>query len=85
MDLEGINVTISALDPKTALIIIDLQNGIVSLPTAHPIADVVRRAGALAAAFRRRAEPNWCAARPSDPPVGRASFPSSIGSPKTTR
>jgi nicotinamidase-related amidase len=46
-------MAISPLDPKTALIIIDLQKGIVSYPTAHPIGEVVKHAGALAAAFRR--------------------------------
>ena len=46
-------MAISPLDPTTALVIIDLQKGIVSYPTAHPIDDVVKHAGALAAAFRR--------------------------------
>jgi nicotinamidase-related amidase len=45
-------MTITTLDPKTALIIIDLQKGIVSYPTAHPAGEVVRHASALAAAFR---------------------------------
>lgn len=45
-------MTISALDPKTALIVVDLQKGVVSLPTAHPIGEIVERAAALAAAFR---------------------------------
>lgn len=45
-------MTLSTLDPATALIVIDLQNGIVSLPTAHPTADVVRRSAQLADAFR---------------------------------
>jgi Isochorismatase family. len=43
---------VTTLDPTTALILIDLQHGIVSLPTAHPAADVVRHANALADAFR---------------------------------
>jgi hypothetical protein len=37
-------VTVTALDPKTALVIIDLQKGIVSLPTVHPVAEVVKHA-----------------------------------------
>jgi nicotinamidase-related amidase len=41
-------MALSSLD----LIIIDLQKGIVSLPTAHPVAEVVKNASALAAAFR---------------------------------
>jgi nicotinamidase-related amidase len=46
-------MAISPLDLKTALVIIDLQKGIVAYPTAHPIDDVVKHAGELAAAFRR--------------------------------
>jgi len=46
-------MAISPLDSNTALVIIDLQRGIVSYPTVHPIDDVVRHAGELAAAFRR--------------------------------
>jgi len=45
-------VTVTTLDPKSALIVVDLQKGIVSLPTAHPIADVVTHVGALTEAFR---------------------------------
>ncbi|MER7930609.1 isochorismatase family cysteine hydrolase [Streptomyces sp. NPDC096057] len=45
---------ISAIDPKTALIVVDLQNGIVSLPLAHPAADVLARNAELLAEFRRR-------------------------------
>jgi nicotinamidase-related amidase len=48
---------ITTLDPKTALIIIDLQKGIVSLPAAHPISDVIKQASALAEAFRNKALP----------------------------
>ncbi len=48
---------LTALDPKTALILIDLQKGIVAMPTAHPSADVVRNARALADAFRARRLP----------------------------
>jgi nicotinamidase-related amidase len=46
-------MTVTTLDPKTALIVIDLQKGIVSLPTAHPIDGVVKHAAALAEAFRQ--------------------------------
>lgn len=42
------------LDPNTALIVIDLQNGVVAFPAAHPIGEIVGRASALAAAFRDR-------------------------------
>lgn len=48
---------VTTLDANTALLVIDLQKGIVSLPTAPPTADVVQRAGALAEAFRGLALP----------------------------
>ena len=50
-------MSISALDATTALIVIDLQKGIVSYAVAHPIEDIVRRAVLLADAFRRHALP----------------------------
>jgi nicotinamidase-related amidase len=50
-------VPLTVLDPNTALIVIDLQQGIVALPTVHPIGDVVQRARALADAFRSRGLP----------------------------
>jgi nicotinamidase-related amidase len=48
---------ITTLDPKTALIVIDLQKGIVGLPTAHPTNAVVKHASELADAFRRHGLP----------------------------
>lgn len=50
-------MALTTLDPRTALIIIDLQKGIVARPTAHPTDEVLKRAGALADAFRRRGLP----------------------------
>ena len=50
-------MTASALDPHSALLVIDLQKGIVALPTAHDAGQVVRRAGELADAFRARGLP----------------------------
>ena len=47
-------MTATALDPKTALIVIDLQKGTAALPTVHPVGDIARQAGRLAAAFRAR-------------------------------
>ncbi len=41
----------------TALILIDLQKGIIRLPCAHPMADVLANARALADAFRTRGWP----------------------------
>jgi nicotinamidase-related amidase len=48
---------ISTIDPKTALIVIDLQKGVVTYPTAHPIDQILERAAALADAFRRCQQP----------------------------
>ncbi|MGW3465301.1 isochorismatase family cysteine hydrolase, partial [Streptomyces olivaceoviridis] len=45
---------ISAIDPRTALIVVDLQNGIVGLPLAHPAPGILARNGELLAEFRRR-------------------------------
>ena len=42
----------TALDPKTALIVVDLQKGIVPHPIAPPMDGVVKHAAALAEAFR---------------------------------
>ncbi len=50
-------MALSALDPNTALVVIDLQRGIVARQLAHPAADVVRNARALADAFRRHGLP----------------------------
>ena len=50
-------MALSVIDPKTALIIIDLQKGIVSLPLVHPAAKVVNNARALADAFRNHGLP----------------------------
>lgn len=50
-------MTITAIDEKAALILIDLQKGIVSQKTAHAADDVLRHAGELAAAFRRHRLP----------------------------
>jgi nicotinamidase-related amidase len=50
-------MTISTLDAKTALLIVDLQKGIVGLPTAHPIDGVVKNAVSLTEAFRERKLP----------------------------
>ena len=46
-------MALTTLDPTSALIVIDLQKGIASLPLAHPISEVLANAVALAEAFRR--------------------------------
>jgi nicotinamidase-related amidase len=45
-------VTVTTLDAKKALIVIDLQKGIVALATVHPIEGVTRHVAALVEAFR---------------------------------
>ncbi|MEV8147644.1 isochorismatase family protein [Arthrobacter sp. NPDC080073] len=50
-------MTITTLDPQTALIIVDLQRGIVASPKAHPLEPVVRNSAALADAFRSQGLP----------------------------
>ena len=47
-------MALATLDPNTALIIVDLQKGIIGLPAIHPIGDIIERARALADAFRER-------------------------------
>jgi nicotinamidase-related amidase len=42
----------TSLDPRTALVVVDLQRGIANVPTVHPIAGVVANAARLARAFR---------------------------------
>ena len=46
-------MAVTKLDPKTALLVIDLQKGIVGLPTAHPTDKVVKLARQAIDAFRR--------------------------------
>jgi nicotinamidase-related amidase len=50
-------MTVTVLDPKAALILIDLQKGIVSHPAVQLAGEVVKHARALADAFRRRGLP----------------------------
>ena len=48
---------VTALDPKTALIVVDLQKGIAAYPLVHPLDDIVKRANTLSRAFRRKGLP----------------------------
>jgi nicotinamidase-related amidase len=48
---------VTKLDTNAALIVIDLQKGIVGLSTAHPTAEIVARSAQLARAFRERGLP----------------------------
>jgi len=48
---------LTQLDTTAALIVIDLQKGIVGLPTVHPAGEIVGRAAQLARSFRERGLP----------------------------
>jgi nicotinamidase-related amidase len=48
---------LSTLDPSVALVVIDLQKGIVGYDLAHPAAGVVKNSADLARAFRERGLP----------------------------
>jgi nicotinamidase-related amidase len=50
-------MTLTTLDPKPALIVIDLQKGIVDAPTIHPTGEIVERSASLADAFRHKGLP----------------------------
>ncbi|WP_248794586.1 isochorismatase family protein [Pseudomonas sp. MWU13-2105] len=50
-------MALTTLDPNTALVVVDLQKGIVGLPVSHPIGEVIERARTLADAFRERGLP----------------------------
>ena len=50
-------MALTTLDPNTALIIVDLQKGIVGSSFIHPIDKIVERSRALLAAFRERGLP----------------------------
>ncbi len=74
-------MTVTTLDPEIALIVVDLQNGVVSLPTVHPVDGVVERVGALLEAFRGRGLPvvlvNVAGGAPgrTEQPRGRREWP----------
>jgi nicotinamidase-related amidase len=48
---------LAKLDDASALVVIDLQKGLVGLPSAHPFGEIVGRAARLARAFRERGLP----------------------------
>ncbi|GBQ31543.1 isochorismatase family protein [Acidiphilium acidophilum] len=50
-------MALTVLDPNSALIVVDLQKGIVERSLVHPVGGVVERARALADAFRARGLP----------------------------
>jgi nicotinamidase-related amidase len=50
-------MTVSQLDSRTALIVIDLQKIVASMPTVHPFGQVLENAGRLARVFRQHSLP----------------------------
>jgi len=46
-------VAVTILDPKPALVVIDLQKGLMGVASVHPVENVVAEAARLATAFRR--------------------------------
>jgi nicotinamidase-related amidase len=48
---------LTKLDTTAALVVIDLQKGIVSLPTVHPASEIIGRTAQLARAFREHGLP----------------------------
>jgi nicotinamidase-related amidase len=48
---------IASLDATTALIVIDLQKGLMSFPTSVPLSAIVQKASQLTAAFRAKSLP----------------------------
>jgi nicotinamidase-related amidase len=50
-------MALTTLDPITALIVVDLQSGLIDWPFVHPIGDVVARTCTLTSAFRRHGLP----------------------------
>jgi nicotinamidase-related amidase len=69
---------LTKLDSNAALIVIDLQKGIVGIPTAHPVAEIIDRTAQLARAFRKRGLPvvlvNVSGMAPGRTDVGRPNF-----------
>jgi nicotinamidase-related amidase len=48
---------LTKLDGTAALIVIDLQKGLLGMPTVHPMAGIIERSAQLARAFRERGLP----------------------------
>jgi nicotinamidase-related amidase len=69
---------LTKLDETSALIVIDLQKGVVGMPTAHPVSEVIDRTAQLARAFRERGLPvvlvNVSGMAPGRTDAGRPKF-----------
>jgi nicotinamidase-related amidase len=69
---------VTKLEPNAALVLIDLQKGIVGLPTVHATSEIIARAAQLARAFRERGLPvvfvNVTGMAPGRTEAGRPKF-----------
>ena len=69
---------LTKLDDACALIVIDLQKGIVGMPTVHPTGEIIARSAQLARAFRERGLPvvlvNVSGMAPGRTDAGRPKF-----------
>lgn len=75
-------MALTTLDPNTALIVVDLQKGIMGMPFVTPIASVIERAVALIREFRRHDLPvvlvnvaGMAPGRTEEPPRMTGAFP----------
>jgi nicotinamidase-related amidase len=71
-------MAVTKLDTNAALVLIDLQKGIVGLPTSIPMSEIIARAAQLAHAFRQRGLPvvlvNVTGMAPGRTEAGRPKF-----------
>jgi nicotinamidase-related amidase len=69
---------VTKLETNAAFVVIDLQKGIVALPTVHPAGEMLGRTARLAQAFRQRGLPvvlvNLTAMAPGRTDAGRPRF-----------
>jgi nicotinamidase-related amidase len=69
---------VTKLDTNAALVLIDLQKGVVGLATVHPVSEIVSSAAKLAGAFRQRRLPvilvNVTGMAPGRTEAGRPKF-----------
>jgi nicotinamidase-related amidase len=79
-------MSLSTLDAQSALIVIDLQNGVSKIQFAHPLAKVVEQARDLATIFRRLGRPVVLVAATGSPP-GRteSAISSAVYPPESSR
>jgi nicotinamidase-related amidase len=74
---------ITTVDPTSALVVIDLQRGIVELPLAHPVEPVIANTTALIKAFRDRGLPVVLVNVAGSPPGRTDANPGGAGGTQT--